>query len=60
MDIVTDMVQNTPFFEVAAQGLVIANQNQSSSFNHMRIFYFETADPLPYNAQMIGFNLSAQ
>jgi hypothetical protein len=50
MDTVTDMIQNTPLFEVAAQGLIIANQNQSGLFDHVGIICFAAADPLLYNA----------
>jgi hypothetical protein len=46
MDTVTDMIQNTPLFGVAAQGLIIANQNQSGLFDRMGIICFATADSL--------------
>jgi hypothetical protein len=34
---VTDTTQNTPLFEVAAEGMVIANQNQSGLLNLMGV-----------------------
>ena len=40
MTTVTDMIQNMPWFEVTAQGLVIANQNQSGPLSV--IICFET------------------
>jgi hypothetical protein len=37
MATVIDLIQNTPYFEVAAQGMIIANQNQSGSFLDMSL-----------------------
>lgn len=40
MTTVTDMIQNTPWFEVAAQGLVIADQNQSGPLSILFVICF--------------------